>query len=361
MRHLSEFGWHVSVISNSEQKFKSEVKKSQHNRPSVSRIGKKPYFDEWLPFGDNFHAVPSMVRNGIAKHAEQQVDAILACAAPVAACLAAGQLAHQIKVPVHHMQGDPWGPCDLRQPIRPFWTRLIEGAVEKRLSRRAASVIINTKTAKFAYLTAFPFLNPARVHVLHSPHDLKAITGKEGPTFQSPTLLYPGRFSYKVPLWPLFELGRALISKMGAAAPMIAVTDSPGLIPVDLKKLITVIGRYPNESMFALMKAADILLAILPKTIQRIPVKLSDYLNATSPVIVIEQVFQKELRSLMAQSNMGRVYPSSDIDGAANWVAELLHPGRHPVVLRNTNVVKEFSARNTAKRLAIILNKKGVA
>ena len=143
---------------------------------------------------------------------------------------------------------------------------------------------------------------------MHSPHDLKAITGKEGPTFQSPTLLYPGRFSYKVTLWPLFELGRALISKMGAAAPMIAVTDSPGLIPVDLKKFITVIGRYPNESMFALMKAADILLAILPKTNQRI-IKLSDYLNATSPVIVIEQVFQKELRSLMAQSNMGRVYP----------------------------------------------------
>ena len=80
---------------------------------------------------------------------------------------------------------------------------------------------------------------------------------------------------------------------MGAAAPMIAVTDSPGLIPVDLKKFITVIGRYPNESMFALMKAADILLAILPKTNQRIPPKLSDYLNATSPVIVIEQVFRR--------------------------------------------------------------------
>ena len=114
--------------------------------------------------------------------------------------------------------------------------------------------MLNTKTAKFAYLTAFPFPDPARVHVLHSLYDLKAIT---------------------------------------------------------------VIGHYPNESMFALINAIDILIAILPKTNQRMPLKYSDYLNATSSVIFIEQVFHKELRSLMKQSDMWWVYSSSDTDKAA--------------------------------------------
>ena len=86
-----------------------------------------PRFAEWLPFGDSVFAVPSMLRAGLARHAELSVDAVMSSAAPVAACLAADALARRIGVPVHHMHGDPWGPCELRQPIRPFWTRALEG------------------------------------------------------------------------------------------------------------------------------------------------------------------------------------------------------------------------------------------
>ena len=197
--------------------------------------------------------------------------------------------------------------------------------------------------------------------MLRSPHDRAAITGAPGPVFDRPVLLLPGRFSRFVPPQPIFDLARALSATMGAQAPVIALTDSPGPIPVDLERQITVIGRFPREAMFALMAAADILIALASESKQRIPLKLSDYLCATAPVLAIEHGPHPELRALMARSGMGRVFAAGRLDEAAVWVAEVLARGRHPVAPRNGELVEELSARSAARRLAAVLEGEGRA
>lgn len=364
VRHLPEFGWQVSVVARPRHPAKplapQRTTQQADQRYAAPPPDKTPRFAEWLPFGDSIFAVPGMVRAGLAHHAARPVDAVLASAAPVAACVAAEGLARRIAVPVHHLHGDPWGPCELRQPIRPFWTRALEGAGETYLNRRAASLILNTETTRHDYLSAFPFLDPARVHVLRSPHDLEAISGGTARIFDHPTLLLPGRFSSLVPPTQIFALARALVANMGSAAPMIALTDSPGPIPVDLEGQIAVIGRYSAEAMFSLMQAADILIALAARTRQRIPLKLSEYLCATAPVLAIEHGHHPELRSLVERSGMGRVFTAGDMDRAAAWVAQLLRAGRHPVAPRNRDLVEELSARNAARKLAAILDNGGL-
>lgn len=361
VRYLPEFGWQVSVISKAARPAKAAGRAAPSGGPAAGRVDATPRFAEWLPFGDSVFAVPSMLRAGMARHAELPADAVMSSAAPVAACLAADALARRVGVPVHHLHGDPWGPCDLRRPIRPFWTRALEGWGERRLNRRAASLILNTECTRSDYLTAFPFLDPARVHVLRSPHDRAAITGAPGPVFDRPTLLLPGRFSRVVPPGQIFDLARALAATMGASAPVIALTDPPGPIPVDLERQIAVIGRYPAEAMFALMGAADILIAPASRSKQRIPLKVSDYLCATAPVLAIEHGPHPELRALVAGSGMGRVFAAERLDEAAAWVAQVLAGGRHPVAPRNGDLVEELSARSAARRLAAVLDSGGRA
>jgi hypothetical protein len=356
--HLPQAGWEVVAVRSrrlARKRARPQGAASQAKPPRDP--GRRDPFGQWLPFGEAVFDVPQIVREALRLHRSRPVDAVLSSAAPVAGCLAADVVARRIGRPVVHMHGDPWGPCNLRGPLRPFWTSWLEGSAERHLLRRAAALIVNTETTREAYLRAYGFLDPARVHALRSPCDPAALTGETAPPFAQPTALFPGSFSEWVPPAPILGLARALRDRAdGGGGIRLALTDDPGTQIDGAGLPLDVIGRVPQAGLGSLMDRADALIAVSQPTDQRIPLKLSDFLCAERPVLVLEQKPNPELRNWLAESGMGVVIPADRPQEAASWLVSTLQAGRHPRAPRRSDFVEALRADTQARRLAKILD-----
>lgn len=355
--HLPEAGWEVAPVRSRRLARKRAQAQTGVTAKANRDPGRRDPFGQWLPFGEAVFDVPQIVREALRLHRTQPVDAVLSSAAPVAGCLAADTVARRIGRPVVHMHGDPWGPCNLRGPLRPFWTKWLEGGAERRLLRRSAALVVNTETAREAYLRAYGFLDPDAVHALRSPCDPAALSGETAPAFAQPTALFPGSFSEWVPPAPILGLARALRDRAeGGGGIRLALTDDPGAQTDGAGLPLDVIGRVPQAGLGSLMDRADALIAVSQPTDQRIPLKLSDFLCAERPVLVLEQKPNPELRTWLAASGMGVVIPADRPQEAADWLIATLKAGRHPRAARNPEIVAALGADMQARRLAKILD-----
>ncbi len=356
-RHLPAAGWEVEVVRRAGfvKKHQAAPQTSRPQSHKAKTIRRDP-FAEWLPFGEAVFDVRQMIREGLALHAANPFSAILVRTSPVADGLVGDAIARRTGLPVIYIHGDPWGPCRQRAPQRPFWTRIIEGRAEAKINQRAAGVILNTDTTRRDYLTAFPFLDPNQVHTLRSPSDCAALSGSEGPVFDTPTVLFPGGFSDFVPPKAIFDLCKAIGAHPELTAVQVALTNDPGPCPYPKSAPIKLIGRHPQSAMLSLMEAADILIGIAQPSDQRIPLKLSDFLCSNRPVLVLEQTSHPELRDFVTRAGYGTVISASAPGEAADWIAQTLKAGRHPVVTRNAGFAEARTAERTAERLAEIIN-----
>jgi hypothetical protein len=341
-------GWQVSIITKTSP--------ARQSAPPAPAPWKPAQLREWLPCGEAVVSVPQMVRDGVACHKATPCDAILACSSPVASAIAGDILARKLGLPVVHIHGDPWGPCRQRNPIRPFWTKLIEGLAERRINKNAAAVIVNTTTTRADYLRAFPFLPPARVHVLRTPADEAHCPLPDTPDFARPTILLPGGFSDWVPPRAVFALAEALVATPQGREMQIAVPQDPGVRPANDMIPIRVIGQQSLEQMLSLMPKADILLAISQPSDQRIPLKLSDFIHQERPVLVLEGHPSPELRAFVGFAGYGAVIPIDAPERAAAWVNAQMAQGRYPVRARNADARNALSAGTVAAGLARILD-----
>lgn len=316
---------------------------------------------DWLPMGDTiFH-----VRHALdaAREALKQYpcDAIMVNADPVAALLVGKILAGETGLPFVADLRDPWGPCELRRPRRPFYTRLIEGWCERSIIAAAAKVILNTETTKAAYLHEYPDIDPNRFTVIRNHLSRTLIAGGGADGFATFTLLFLGSFSAFVRPEPLLRLLAALKAR-GVTPNDLQLAITARLDPVS-ERLARALGveayviEHPTVQLRhvgALMEAADILVLFAP-TPQRIQAKFYDYLGSERPILAIAES-HPELAGLLRETGAGILLAPEQTDEMAAYIEGFLKQGRHPVAPRNEAARANLESPAATRRLASILN-----
>jgi hypothetical protein len=316
---------------------------------------------DWLPMGDAvFH-----VRHALkaARHALQRYpcEAILVNADPVAALLVGKILAKETGLPFVADLRDPWGPCELRRPRRPFYTRLIEGWCERSVVAAADRVILNTETTKAAYLRQYPDIDPNRFAVIRNHLSRDLIAGGTASGFAKFTLLFLGSFSAFVRPGPLLRLLAALKARgVGPEHLQMAITAT---LDPESRRLAREMGvgayvvEHPTvhlRDVGALMAAADMLVLIAP-TPQRIQAKFYDYMGSERPILAIAK-FHPELAGLLQETGAGRLLSPDQPEDMADYVEHFRAQDRHPVLPRDAAARASLESPAATQRLAAILD-----
>ncbi len=337
-------------------------------RPSPARAPGLFRGREWLPLGEAAFAIPYALCAARQVLASTPVEAIMVNADPVAALVVGARLAAESGLPLIADLRDPWGPCVLRRPLRPWTTRLLEGLAERYVVRCARRVLLNTETTRADYQALYHDLPPARFTCLRNHGDGALI--RSGPTpapeFARFTLLFLGGFSRFVRPEPLLELLVALKARgHGAESVRLALTErldeesERRAAVLGVAEMIETVGKLPYRDVGKLIDAADVLTLIAP-TRQRIQAKFYDYVTGERPILAIGAAHD-ELDGILARTTSGRRFAPNAIAAMADWVSAHLAGGRHPVMARDAEGLAEVTSATAARRLAALLDEMTLA
>lgn len=365
---LGAHGWDVTILTLRDGKAAVEAVgeddgAAEHATPEVVDLPLNPAaqhfrkFEDWLPLGEARIAAPGLRRAGAELLVGGTIDAVMVNAPPVGILPQMAQMARQAKVPLVVDLRDPWGPCDQRGPLRPIWTKLIEGRAERAVMREASAVILNTDAARLAYISAFEGLGERSFALRNAVAPLMPLSQ---PPFEVFTALYAGSFGRFVASDPLMALAKALWKhgvRPNQFQLMMTAQPKAGFgVDAPWTALLRVIERVPAHTIPALLQRADLLLAVSQQSRLRIPLKTYDLLNAERPLLMFEQCRNNELRALVQTSDAGWVLGSDEIDTAVDIVLSLLDGPRQPTQVRDAALVRRVSLDQSLTRLAGILN-----
>jgi hypothetical protein len=316
---------------------------------------------DWLPMGDAIFHVRHALKAARQALKQHPCDAIMVNADPVAALLVGKILARETGLPFIADLRDPWGPCELRRPRRPFYTRLIEVWCEHGVVTAADKVILNTETARAAYLRQYSDVDPNRFTVIRNHLSRALIAGGGTPGFNTFTLLFLGSFSAFVRPEPLLRLLAAL--KARGVTPrdlQMAITATLDPESRQLARMLDIeayVIEHPTvqlRDVGALMEAADMLVLFAP-TPQRIQAKFYDYLGSERPILAISKS-HPELAGLLQETGAGSLFAPDQTDEIATYIEGFLMQGRHPVVPRNEAARAKLESPAATQQLAAILD-----
>lgn len=335
----------------------------QRKSPTGMRawIGSLIRSKDWLPMGDAIFHVRHALNAARAALKQYPCDAIMVNADPVAALLVGKILARETGLPFVADLRDPWGPCELRRPRRPFYTQLIEGWCERSVIAAADKVILNTETTKAAYLRQYSDIDPDRFTVIRNHLSRTLITGGEAADFATFTLLFLGSFSAFVRPEPLLRLLAALKAHgIGPNDLQLAITatldpDSRRLArALDVEPYVIEHPTVQLRHVGALMEAADVLV-LFAATPQRIQAKFYDYLGSERPILAIAES-HPELAGLLRETEAGILLAPGQTDEMAAYIEGFLKQGRHPIAPRNEAARANLESPAATRRLAAILD-----
>ncbi len=333
-------------------------------RPSPARPAGLFRGREWLPLGAAAFAIPHALRAARRVLAAHPVEAIMVNADPVAALVVGERLAAESGLPLVADLRDPWGPCELRRPLRPATTRAIEGLAERRVVRRAAAVILNTETTADDYRRHYPNVAAKRFSFIRNHGDGALIRSGEAPApaFEVFTLLFLGGFSRFVRPDPLLALLAELKRRgHGPEAVRLALTERLDVESerraeqLGLAAMIETVGNLPYRDVGKLIDAADVGTLIAPSR-QRVQAKFYDYVTGERPILAIGER-HPELDAILSETEAGRRIRPGAVPEMADWVERHLARGRHPTAPRPPGARREFSSPRAAERLARLLEK----
>ncbi len=316
---------------------------------------------EWLPMGEMGRYMAHAAERATELIRRYGCEAVLAQATPAASLPAARQAASAAGLPLVCILGDPWGPCELKRPKRPFYTRMIEDRYEREVLRAASRIVLYTEQAREDYIRFYPDLPAERFAAIDNGPDEAIFTESWDGSFAKPTLLYFGSFSEDMHPTPIVRLLAELKSRGGLAADAVCASTAPfpyGDMTLARKlgiaERIVSMPRVSYRQALSVMQAADILLAIVV-TPQRISAKVYDYLASDRPVLVISPP-HSQIDAILSRTNAGIRISPDDIEAMADFVAKHLQGGRHPRLERNRQALQALHFDAAARDVAGFLD-----
>lgn len=263
-------------------------------------------FTKYLPW-----ALPGVLRFARA----QRVELVYANAGPFSALLLADAVRRALGVPMVLDLRDPWS---LEPNYRASWTasglKAVE-AIEERLFRSAAKVILNTASAHEAHVRHYLGAIPAeRFTFLRNQFD-PALYGPPGP---APTAADPFRIIYYGHLRPTKNAGlflgalKRVIDERGLQPGQLEFITLGEVTPADqatweglgLAPYIRQHGWLSFPDSPSLLGTADVLLDLMgPNHGLQISGKIYDYLAAGRPILSVSP--NRELDAVFAETRAG--------------------------------------------------------
>ncbi len=340
---------------------RAEAPPRQNKGPIARFVGESILRRQWLPMGEAGRYMSHARKRAAELIRQYTCDAVVAHATPVAALPVGRHAALQAGLPLICVLGDPWGPCELRRPMRPFYTRMIEDHFERRVVEDSTRVVLFTEQARKDYIQFFPEIPAERFAAIDNGPDAAIFTESWSGSFTRPTLLFFGGFSSNIRPTAIVRL-LAELKKRGGLPAETACASTTAFPEADLRLArrlgvmdrIDVIPRASYRQALSVMAAADILVAI-NVTPQRVPAKLYDYLVSDRPVLVFCPP-HPQLDAILRCTGAGVRIAPEDIVKAADFVAESLQNGRHPRRVRNARELRAFGIDSAARTLAGMLD-----
>jgi hypothetical protein len=311
--------------------------------------------DEWLPF------VWSGYRAGLELLAHNRHEVIYVCGDPNSAYLTGWLLARRTGLPLVLDLRDPWTLDPTIRRLKSTPALMIEEALERRIFRTAARIILNTERARQLHVERFRALPRERFACIHNAYDDDLVSAvRERPAPGAPlTVAHFGNYhrlrSARVFLEGLARVARrrsvrfvnygelrpddlAYAARLGLAGAI----EQPGYVPYE-------------DSACVLSRAHVLLLEQRNDESVQIPGKFYDYLLARRPILSLSR--NPELAAALAASHAGEEVDPSSPEGVAEGLERLaaIDLDRFEASFA-AGAVARFSADATTRALAAILD-----
>lgn len=278
---------------------------------------------------------------------------------PAAALVVGNRLSRETGLPLLMDLRDPWGPCSLRRPLRPWLTRVATDFLERRCVEQATTVILNTETARDDYQQHYAD-QPADKFVAirnHASADLISAGSHRG--FDRFTMLLLGtlrRFvEGQVLVDTLVELRRRGVSPNDFQLVVQGSRASEIWTQAGQHQVEDYLELEPHVSYLeigAVLASADLLAIVSHAGQQRVPAKTYDYLTSHRPILAFTE--NRELAGLLATDRGDGVVGSGDAQGAADFIMACLARGRQQQIARGGHPSTTLAA---SRRLAQLLER----
>jgi hypothetical protein len=318
---------------------------------------------EWLPLGAHSLDVPHALRAArrvLSEHPE--CEAILVNADPHAALLMGRVLSLQTELPLVCDLRDPWGPCELRRPLRPAPQRALEDRLERAVIDASAAYVLNTETACADYRAHYAEVSqwdPARFEFIRNSGDAALIGGGEFAPRPVFTVLMLGNLRRFVEGEVLLDTF-AELRRRGHGPGTLRLLVSGELTReareqaagMGIEEMIETHPHVPYIRIGGFMDSADLLVSLSHGTGQRIPAKVYDYLTSDRPVLIYTD--NAELIELVRPvEGVATVGLQDPVAGADRIEAELGRGRRRSVGRAPTGL----DSRSASEKLAGILDR----
>jgi glycosyltransferase involved in cell wall biosynthesis len=311
--------------------------------------------DEWLAF------VPAGVRAGLRALAAAPHDVIYVCGDPNSAYLTGWILARRTGLPLVLDMRDPWTLDPTIRKLKRRGTLRIEEALERRIFRDAARIVLNTERARAQHVAAFPSLPAARFACVHNAFDAELVSPlRERPAGGAPlTVAHFGNY-HRLRSARVFLDG---LARIAAVRPVRFVNhgefrpdDLAHARALGLGDAVELGGYVPYaDGPRALSRAHVLLLKQRNDESVQIPGKFYDYLLARRPILSLSR--NPELAAALSATGAGfEVDPSSPAavaEGLARLGAEDLDRFEARF---DGGAAARFSAETTTAAMAAILD-----
>jgi len=335
--------------------------------PSSTDAGGKPKRD-WTfltPFDRFLADTPAGIRAGARLIREHGLRAIHVSADPWSGLVAAYALHRRTGVPLVVDLRDPWSTHEGKMALRPALSRHWLRAFEAALFRAAAAVVLNTETAREAYVAAYQGrLPPDRFHCIRNAFDAGLFHAGEPERRPGFTLLYFGTFRKFVGPELLLQGFARFVAREdltpGEARLLVVGHVTPAHLrraaALGLDGFVESRAAVPFRESLPVLSGADALaLVVEPACQQQIPGKLYDYLAAGRPILAVSA--NAEVNALIEDAGAGLAAPYDEPEATADRLATLYRESRAgtPRVVA-PEVLDAFTAREQARRLAGLLD-----
>lgn len=391
IRHIGEFGWKPIIFCGFDPKssidptlldlippgtiihrtYNGNIKSSSLLTDQVAtlrpdrttskqfRSGFSQLNPELIPMGSDIFKIPTALKNGRKVLRKTPCEAIMVNSDPYAGAYVGYKLSTEFNIPLIIDFRDPWSVCELRSPMRPFFTRFSVRFLESKIVNSASKIVLNTKEALLDYRKLYD-QNPSNKFThLYNFNDTSIFNKVTSEIITENTpkkMVYMGNFRRFINGKELFE--------------MLSILKDRGYTDNHIK--LSIYGNFPDESLrlaisygithfleihepvpyvdiIKILESHDLLTLIMNKTRQRLPAKFFDYLCSTKPIISISD--NPELKELV-NTNFGKSFNFNELNRAADMVEELI---QHTLVIDSVRH-NTFTASQASKQLSSILN-----
>jgi hypothetical protein len=331
----------------------------EYIRPKQFRSGINWFNPELIPMGGDIFQIPKALRNGRKVLMNTPCKAIMVNSDPYAAAYVGYKLSIEFNIPLIIDFRDPWSVCELRSPMRPFFTRISVRFIESKIMNRASKIVLNTKEALSDYRKQYRNIISKKFTYLYNFNDTTMFNTVENPTSVKNTpkkMIYMGNFRRFINGKELFEILN-ILKERGYTENHIRLSIF-GNFPEESLRLATSFGvmpylelhkPVPYADIVTYLESSDLLTLIMNKTRQRLPAKFFDYICSTKPILAISD--NPELNELV-NNNFGKSFNFSELNKAADMIEHLIQE----TLVIESNRNNPYTASEASKQLSNILD-----